>query len=221
MPVTSELFDAPGKLEALAVPDADLRFMHALYPPEECVALFAALMEQTPWRQERIALWGKVHDQPRLTSWHGDPGTDYTYSGVTLATCPWTPVLSRLRQDVQAATGQCYNSVLLNLYRDQHDGVGWHSDNERELGPAPVIASLSLGETRSFRLRHRRRMHAPVNVNLTDGSLLLMAGDTQRNWQHAVLKEAREKGPRINLTFRRIGASHHGRSAWPTANPRS
>jgi alkylated DNA repair dioxygenase AlkB len=210
MPVISDLFDAPRELEVLAVPDADLRFIHGFYPPEECAALLAALMKQTPWRQERIEVWGKVHDQPRLTSWHGDPGTDYTYSGVTLATCAWTPVLSRLRQDVEAATGQRYNSVLLNLYRDQHDGVGWHSDDERELGLAPVIASLSLGETRSFRLRHRERMHAPVNVKLTDGSLLIMAGDTQRNWQHAVPKEAREKGPRINLTFRRIAAAHPG-----------
>jgi alkylated DNA repair dioxygenase AlkB len=206
MPVTSDLFEAPRRLEPLSVPDADLRFMHAFYPPDQCAALFAALLAETPWRQERIAVWGKVHEQPRLTSWHGDPGTRYTYSGITLDTCPWTPLLARMRRDVEAATGQRYNSVLLNLYRDQHDSVGWHSDNERELGRAPAIASLSLGATRSFRLRHRERAHPPVNISLTDGSLLLMAGGTQRNWQHAVPKETREKGPRINLTFRRIDA---------------
>ena len=206
MAVTPDLFDAPRQLEPLAVPDADLRFMHAFYPPEQCTALFAALMAETPWRQERIEVWGKVHDQPRLTSWHGDALTSYTYSGITLATCPWTPLLARMRQDVEAATGFRYNSVLLNLYRDQHDSVGWHSDNERELGGDPVIASLSLGATRSFRLRHRERRHPPVSISLTDGSLLLMAGETQRNWQHAVPKEVREKGPRINLTFRRIHA---------------
>lgn len=206
MAVIPDLFGASRQLEPLGVPEADLRFMHGFYPPDECAALFAALMEETPWRQERIEVWGKVHDQPRLTSWHGDPGTDYTYSGITLPTCPWTDVLMRLRADVEATTGHRYNSVLLNLYRDQHDAVGWHSDNERELGRSPVIASLSLGETRSFRLRHRERRHAPVNIRLTDGSLLLMAGDTQRNWQHAVPREARDKGPRINLTFRRIGA---------------
>ncbi|MFL6716657.1 MAG: alpha-ketoglutarate-dependent dioxygenase AlkB family protein [Burkholderiaceae bacterium] len=207
MAVIGDLFGTSRRLEPLAIPDADLLFMHGFYPPDECAALLAALLEQTPWRQERIEVWGKVHDQPRLTSWHGDPGTDYTYSGVTLATCPWTPLLSRLRSDIEEATGHRYNSVLLNLYRDEHDGVGWHSDNERELGRLPVIASLSLGETRSFRLRHRERRHAPVNIDLTDGSLLLMAGATQRNWQHAIPKERREKGPRINLTFRHIAQS--------------
>lgn len=206
MPVTHDLFDAPRQLEPLAAPGADLRFMHAFYPPEACAVLFEALIAETPWRQERIEVWGKVHDQPRLTSWHGDPGTHYTYSGITLETCAWTPLLTRLRQEVEAATGYRYNSVLLNLYRDQHDSVGWHSDNERELGAAPVIASLSFGATRSFRLRHRERLHAPLGISLTDGSLLLMAGDTQRNWQHAVPKESRDKGPRINLTFRRIDA---------------
>ncbi|MFS0756452.1 alpha-ketoglutarate-dependent dioxygenase AlkB [Noviherbaspirillum sp. 1P10PC] len=210
MDVISDLFGASSRLEPLAVPDADLRFMHGFYPPDECASLLAALLEQTPWRQERIEVWGKVHDQPRLTSWHGDPGTDYTYSGVTLATCPWTPLLSRLRSDIEQATGHRYNSVLLNLYRNEHDGVGWHSDNERELGRMPVIASLSLGETRSFRLRHREQKHAPVNIALTDGSLLLMAGATQRNWQHAIPKERREKGPRINLTFRQIAQSARG-----------
>lgn len=210
MAVISDLFGASSRLEPLAVPDADLRFMHGFYPPDECAVLLAALLEQTPWRQERIEVWGKVHDQPRLTSWHGDPGTDYTYSGVTLATYPWTPLLSRLRSDIEQATGHRYNSVLLNLYRNQHDGVGWHSDNERELGGMPVIASLSLGETRSFRLRHRERRHAPVSIALTDGSLLLMAGATQRNWQHAIPKERREKGPRINLTFRQIAQSARG-----------
>lgn len=204
MAVIPDLFGASRQLEPLHVPQADLRFMHGFYPPDECAELFAALMTQTPWRQERIAVWGKVHDQPRLTSWHGDPGTDYTYSGITLPTCAWTGVLMRLREDVEAETGHCYNSVLLNLYRDQHDAVGWHSDDERELGCSPAIASLSFGETRSFRLRHRERRHAPVNLRLTDGSLLLMAGDTQRHWQHAVPRESREKGPRINLTFRRI-----------------
>ena len=207
MPVMPDLFAAPRELEALAVPDADLRFMHGFYPPDECAEILAALLEQTPWRQERIEVWGKAHDQPRLTSWHGDAGTAYTYSGITLQTCPWTPLLTRLRRDIESATGHRYNSVLLNLYRNEHDGVGWHSDNERELGGRPVIASLSLGETRSFRLRHRERRHAPLAISLTDGSLLLMAGATQRHWQHAIPKERREKGPRINLTFRQIAQS--------------
>jgi alkylated DNA repair dioxygenase AlkB len=201
MPFISSLFDTPRQLEPLAVPDADLRFMHAFYPPDECAVLFAALLEQTPWRQERIEVWGKVHEQPRLTSWHGDPGTDYAYSGVTLATCPWTPVLARLRRDIEAATGHRYNSVLLNYYRDGADSMGMHSDDEPELGPQPVIASLSYGVARTFTLRHKRSKRT-VKLDLTDGSLLLMAGTLQAHWQHGINKTAKLVGPRLNLTFR-------------------
>jgi alkylated DNA repair dioxygenase AlkB len=163
------------------------------------------LLAEIPWRQETIELWGKSHLQPRLSSWHGDSSGHYTYSGIRLQPHPWTPTLCRIRQDVEAACGHAFNSVLLNLYRDEKDSVGWHSDNERELGDTPLIASLSLGETRVFKLRHKtRRTQPPVSIELTDGSLLLMAGHTQRYWRHAVEKERGAKGPRINLTFRTI-----------------
>jgi alkylated DNA repair dioxygenase AlkB len=199
-----DLFDSPHALQRLDVPDADLCFAHGFYPPDVSARLMAALMAEIPWRQERIPIAGALRWQPRLTSWHGEVGADYAYSGLRLDAHPWTPTLLRMRHDIEAATGHAFNSVLLNLYRDQHDSVGWHSDNEEELGAAPAIASLSLGETRLFRLRHRARLHPPLDIALTDGSLLLMAGETQRHWQHAVPKESRERGPRINLTFRRI-----------------
>jgi len=206
MSANLDLFDSPRELQALAVPDADLRFAHGFYTSEEAAALMAALLAETPWRQERIRIAGEMRWQPRLTSWHGDIGADYAYSGIRLDPHPWTPTLSRMRRDIEVATGHAYNSVLLNLYRDGNDSVGWHADDEALLGPTPAIASLSLGQTRLFRLRHKRRLHAPVDIQLTDGSLLLMAGSTQRHWEHTVPKERGERGPRINLTFRLIAA---------------
>ncbi|HZW21610.1 alpha-ketoglutarate-dependent dioxygenase AlkB [Noviherbaspirillum sp.] len=195
-----------GGWENIAAPDADLRVMPAFYPGQEASALMQRLLEETPWQQEAITLWGKQHLQPRLSAWYGDPGSAYAYSGVVLQPHAWTPTLLRIKSDVENAAGQRFNSVLLNLYRNEEDSVGWHSDAEPELGQCPVIASLTLGETRTFRLRHKSRKELkPLLLDLADGSLLLMAGTTQHCWQHAVLKERRPRGPRINLTFRTIG----------------
>ena len=156
------------------------------------------------WAQRDIRLFGRLHKQPRLTAWYGDPGMAYTYSGVTLDPLPWTPTLEGVREDLQRITGETFNSALLNLYRDNQDSMGMHSDDEPELGPAPVIASLSLGETRTLTFKHKAGQHPNVKVPLSDGSLMLMKGATQRNWKHGINKTAVPCGPRINLTFRRI-----------------
>jgi len=199
------LFDASAGWETIPAPDADLRVLPAFYRKTDTDAFMQRLLDETPWQQETITLWGKQHLQPRLSSWYGDPGSDYSYSGVVLAPHPWTTTLLRIKVDVEAATGNHFNSVLLNLYRDENDSVGWHSDAEPELGNCPVIASLSLGESRTFRLRHRSRKDLkPLLLDLIDGSLLLMAGKTQHCWQHAVMKDRLPRGPRVNLTFRTI-----------------
>ena len=199
------LFDTPDAWETIPAADADLRVLPALYRKPDTEALMQRLLDETPWQQETITLWGKRHLQPRLSAWHGDAGAGYSYSGVVLAPHPWTTTLLRIKADVEAVTGSRFNSVLLNLYRDENDSVGWHSDDEPELGRCPVIASLSLGESRTFRLRHKSRKDMkPLLLDLTDGSLLLMAGATQHYWQHAVMKERQPRGPRINLTFRTI-----------------
>ncbi|GAB3554175.1 alpha-ketoglutarate-dependent dioxygenase AlkB [Noviherbaspirillum agri] len=202
---TLPLFERTGAFEEIAMPDADVRLMPAFYCKPLSEQYLHQLLDEIAWRQEKIVLWGKGHLQPRLSAWYGDAHSRYSYSGVALTPLPWTDTLLRIKEDIEHATGHRFNSVLLNLYRDEHDSVGWHSDAEPELGKMPVIASLSLGATRVFRLRHRTRKDLkPVSIELNDGSLLLMAGTTQRFWQHAVPKERSACSRRINLTFRTI-----------------
>lgn len=192
----------------ILLPQADLLFDAAFLPAAEAAALLAQLTAEVAWEQRAIRLFGQQVPQPRLTAWYGDPAARYTYSGLTWEPRPWTPILLGLRRRVEAATDTRFNSVLLNLYRDGRDSMGWHSDDEPELGPAPAIASLSLGATRRFRLRPSRAQAeaapapAPFGLDLPSGSLLLMRGPTQQGWQHALPKTARALGPRLNLTFR-------------------
>ena len=167
-------------------------------PPEE---LLARLVGETDWRQETVTVFGKRHLQPRLTAWYGD--RRYAYSGLVLDPQPWTPLLSQVKAAVEAASGHRFNSVLLNYYRDGRDSMGMHSDDEPELGPNPVIASLSLGEERPLTLRHKRTGETRKFV-LPSGSLLVMSGATQHHWLHGINKSACKMGPRLNLTFRNI-----------------
>jgi alkylated DNA repair dioxygenase AlkB len=190
----------------LPLPNAEVLLDAHFLPPTAAARLFQELLDTIPWRQEPIKMFGKDVLQPRLTAWHGDPTARYSYSGLSLEPQPWTPTLMELRQQVSAATGAEFNSVLLNLYRTGQDSMGWHADNEPELGPNPLIASVSLGSTRRFRLRPSAGMppYTPYSIDLPPGSLLVMSGSTQQGWQHALPKTAREVAPRLNLTFRRI-----------------
>lgn len=198
-------FSNPHALEPLRVPDAEVLYASHVDFGEPDHALLAHLIEAIPWRSESIVLWGKTYVQPRLIAWYGDPGASYTYSGLTLTPLPWTPALLGIKQRVEQLSDAVFNSVLLNYYRDGQDSMGFHSDDEPELGPAPIIASVSLGDERTFVLRHKKKKQLkPIRLPLASGSVLLMRGDTQRNWRHAVEKEQRPCGPRINLTFRRI-----------------
>jgi alkylated DNA repair dioxygenase AlkB len=164
---------------------------------------FARLRKGIPWRQDVIRMFGREVVTARRVSWHGDPGCDYRYSGVVKAAQPWTDDLLEIKQRVEAACGAVFNSCLLNLYYDGSQGMGWHSDDEPELGHESVIASVSLGAARVFRFR-RRTGGDSVNVQLESGSLLVMEGGIQRHWQHCLPKSARCKEPRINLTFRLV-----------------
>lgn len=202
---TGDLFGAPGEWQPVALPGADLRYLASFYEPPAADALFQQLLADVAWQHQQITLWGKQHWQPRLTAWVGDPGLRYAYSNTIFQATPWTPALQAVREKVQAACGHEFNSVLLNLYRDQTDSMGWHADDEPELGPQPVIASLTLGQARRFRFKPKQRgIHPSLSLMLESGSLLLMAGATQRNWLHGIDKTTTATGPRINLTFRKI-----------------
>lgn len=199
----NDLFESSEK-ELLPVAGAELLlWRHVAFGSDS--DLLKQLIKETPWRLEQVTVWGKTYPQPRLVAWYGDDAQSYTYSGITLSALPWTSALLAIKGKVDALCGSSFNSVLLNYYRDHRDSMGFHSDDEPELGPAPTIASVSFGETRPFVLKHRRRKDiADVRIPLPSGSLLLMAGPTQANWRHGIPKQTKPCGPRVNLTFRNI-----------------
>lgn len=166
-------------------------------------SVFSHLINDVPWKSNTITMFGKQHLEPRRTAWFGDEGAMYTYSGIQMTPLPWTETLLTLRDICQQYSNSAFNSVLLNLYRNGHDRMGWHADNEPELGLEPVIASLSLGATRRFRFRHRSTKKI-VECELTHGSLLVMRGVTQSFWVHEIPRQTRITDPRVNLTFRKI-----------------
>lgn len=193
----------------LPLPGASLRYWADWLPTAEADALFAALTATIPWERHRLRLFGREIDAPRLSCWIGDSGAAYTYSRVRFEPWPWAPTLATLRARLEIACGARFNSVLANLYRDGRDSMGWHSDDEPELGSEPLIASISLGGVRRFRLRARDGSGAGLSLDLAHGSLLLMAGATQRLYRHDLPKTRATIAPRINLTFRCIRGARH------------
>jgi alkylated DNA repair dioxygenase AlkB len=203
--MTQGLFSAATGLQAVPIPGGEVLYQASMRLPAPAEKLLQDLIAHVPWRAQEIVVWGKRRVQPRLVAWYGDEGCSYTYSKIRMQPLPWTDTLSAIRAEVERTTETEFNSVLLNYYRDQNDSMGFHSDDEPELGPTPVIASVSLGERRTLILKHKTRKDLKrVKLPLESGSLLLMKGDTQRNWKHGVDKESRPCGPRVNLTFRRI-----------------
>lgn len=196
-----DLFSTSASLTAIPIRDGELSFLSQLPLPAPNADMLARLIAETDWKSETITLWGKQFLQPRLSAWYGDKA--YSYSGLQLAPQPFTPLQQTIRSAVEAATGATFNSVLLNYYRDGRDSMGMHSDDEAELGPAPVIASVSFGAARTFVLRHKASGER-LRIALSDGSLLLMAGSLQKHWSHGINKTAKALGARVNLTFRRI-----------------
>jgi alkylated DNA repair dioxygenase AlkB len=169
----------------------------------ESTKYFAQLNEETPWEMPEIVMFGKKYPQAGLSTWFTNTKVSYVYSGITRAPHAMTPLLNDVMNACALASGAEYNSVLVNLYRDGNDSVSWHSDNEEINGSEPTIASVSLGETRRFDLRHKESGET-VRVDLEDGSLLVMSGLSQLCWVHQIAKTKTKVGPRINLTFRRV-----------------
>jgi alkylated DNA repair dioxygenase AlkB len=194
-------------LKSIDLAGAALAFDDGWMATSEADALFAGLRHAIPWEVHRIRLFGRNVDSPRLSCWIGDPDTGYTYSGAHFDPNPWPIALRAIRARLAGELCIDFNSVLANLYRDGRDSMGWHSDDEPELGAQPVIASLSLGATRRFVLKHRSDPPRKFALELPHGSLLLMRGATQANYRHALPRTSRQIGPRINLTFRQIQLS--------------
>lgn len=190
--------------------EAEVSWHRHWLPRDAADTLQRTLREDVPWEVHRIRMFGRQVDSPRLSCWMGDPAARYRYSGTEFVPQPWHPALLPLRDQLAVFCGHAFNSVLLNRYRDGDDGIGWHSDNEPELGPAPVIASLSLGAGRRFLLRRRDDHAKKAEVLLDHGDLLVMGGQTQRLYQHCLPKSARPLAERLNLTFRWINAPGQG-----------
>lgn len=200
-----DLFTLDRQFAPIAMPDADVSILHGLETPIPYDQMLRKLMEDTIWRQENVRIYGKEYQQPRLVSLYGDPGKQYDYSGISLRPLPWTNLLRDIKRRIEDCTDATFNAVFLNLYRDHNDSMGFHSDDERELGKNPIIASLTFGATRTFLLKHKFKKELPlVKVSLESGTVLLMKGATQHNWKHGINKQITPCGPRINLTFRTI-----------------
>ena len=189
---------------AITLPQADLTY----WPQWADAALadhwLSALTTETPWTQPRIRLYGRQCAVPRLVAWYGDPEARYRYSGLVHEPLPWTPLLGEIRERVQAQLGERLSGVLLNLYRDGQDAMGWHSDDEPELGREPLVVSLNLGATRRFDLRRKGNSRIEHSLDLDHGSLLVMRGPTQHYWQHQIARTRKVTEPRLNLTFRQL-----------------
>ncbi len=189
---------------SLQTKDSEVYYMTDFMVRKDADTLFEELIDTIPWRSDKITVFGKTYDQPRLTAWFGEEGKSYSYSGITMEPVAFPGLLMELKTKIEIATDTKFNSCLANLYRDGQDSNGWHSDDEKELGINPIIASVSLGEARYFHLRHKSDHSLKEKLLLQPGSLLLMRGTTQHHWQHQVPKTKRKIGSRINLTFRYI-----------------
>ena len=184
------------------LPGADLHYLPGFIPNE--ADWYRELSAMLVWHQDTIRVYGREVLIPRLNAWYGDAEAVYSYSGLALEPQAWTSGLLELKRRVEKHVQRGFNSVLANWYRDGKDSVSWHADDEPELGSQPLITSLSFGATRRFSLRRRDRQGKTVHIDLAGGSLLVMAGDTQRHWVHQVAKSSRCQSGRINLTFRQI-----------------
>ena len=184
--------------------DSAIELHEHFFDAQESGSIMQALISEIDWKQYQIKIFGKTLDQPRLTAYYGEDHPYYAYSNIKLQPIPFTPILVSIKNKIVALTLEKFNGVLLNYYRNGDDSMGWHADDEKELGTNPVIASLSFGASRNFQLQHSLdKSISKATIVLNDASLLIMKGVTQHFWKHQIPKQ-KNKGPRINLTFRKI-----------------
>ncbi|CAM3311483.1 alpha-ketoglutarate-dependent dioxygenase AlkB family protein [Zobellia roscoffensis] len=188
----------------LNLPDSNIIYYPNFIDQEEADGYFNVLRKETPWQQDDITVFGKTYAQPRLTALYGNNNRPYSYSKLVMTPHLFTAKLLNIKNKVETIAGVEFTTCLLNLYRNGQDSNGWHSDNEKELGENPIIASVTLGQERFFHLKHKSDKNLKQKILLKHGSLLLMKGTTQKHWLHQVPKTAKVIDERINLTFRII-----------------
>ena len=192
---------APGPTDNLLPHDGTVNYHGRILSECDAWDYYEALMVTVPWKNDEAVIFGKHIVTARKVAWYGDSDFSYSYSGTTKQALPWTRELQALKGLVEERSGARFNSCLLNLYHSGNEGMGWHSDDEKELAKDSPIASVSLGAERKFVFRHKRTKET-VAVMLENGSLLVMKGTTQTHWHHQLPKSAKITTPRINLTFR-------------------
>ena len=191
--------------DLLPIPDGEVLYAPSFLTPTDADAYLQRFLDGIAWEQHQLAFFGRQLPAPRLSAWYGQPEAHYTYSGLRLNPQPWTESLSMLKSQIEVFADATFNSVLLNQYRNGQDSMGWHCDDEPELGIEPTIASLSLGGERAFHLRHKQRKDLEtVKLLLGHGSLLIMRGATQTHWKHQLPKTKQALRCRLNLSFRLI-----------------
>lgn len=195
------LFKAPINLN---MKDAEVIYYPNFFSKNKADAYFNKLLNNTHWQQDTITVFGKKHLQPRLTAFFATNSKTYTYSNIVMKPLPFNNDLFEIKHAIETQTRTGFTSCLANLYRNGNDSNGWHSDNEIELGENPIIASVTFGEERLFKFKHKFDDTAKLNLNLQHGSLLIMTGQTQHFWLHQLPKTTKNINNRINLTFRVI-----------------
>jgi alkylated DNA repair dioxygenase AlkB len=193
-----------GSDEYYEFPEELLEYTDQFLRGKEATELQENLMVSTPWKQNTQKMYDKTVLTPRLTAWYGDSSKMYHLGNNDFTVNEWSPELIALKEKIETYSEHKFNSVLLNLYRDGNDSVAWHRDKESELGKRPVIASISLGQVRNFDFRKVDNHQQKYSIALRNGSLLIMKGDLQLNWEHRIAKSSKLMKPRINLTFRFI-----------------
>jgi alkylated DNA repair dioxygenase AlkB len=195
-------------IEVFTVLDGEILFIRNFLSPTEAEKYHEVLLKTIHWKQEQISFFGKTYPVPRKTAWYGNEGLNYSYSGINCFPETWTEALLNIKVAIEKITPpEEFTSVLLNLYNDGNDKMGWHADDEKELGVNPTIASLSIGATRRFDIKHKYHRELQYKFELTSGSLLVMRGALQHHWVHQIPVQKKVVNPRINLTFRTIKKS--------------
>ena len=188
----------------LNLPNSSIVYYPEFFNAEKSNIYFKSLLESIKWQQDDITVFGKNHKQPRLTALYANNKEPYSYSNITMIPHIFSKELLDIKSKVETIVNTNFTTCLLNLYRTGQDSNGWHADNEKELGKNPIIASVSFGAERLFKLKHRQDNTLKKDLILENGSLLIMKGETQHHWLHQIPKTKKEVGKRINLTFRII-----------------